>query len=265
MKKMAFLAVTVFGLAALAGGQLKDIPKPRPFFLPRLVISNVQVTANADGFVITFGYKNVGTGALPKASEMPVKPDFRVLIDSREINHGSLFIPDIPAGPGWEVAAFHGGLIKLQPGSGFDYSWFVGNIVTVKINENQVQGMAADSQSYNIKPMALNGSYDVMIAGVSADWDKQNVNITIRVVGQTGSLKKFQLFNIKSGYEFSVFHDIVPGQQLYTITHKMSSGSSYLSVYTADLCLLPFRGGGGTCDLRDVDHRNNKGVYQFHR
>lgn len=73
---------------------------------PALSISDVRLKADDDGFVITFGYKNSGTGPLPKSSEMPVKPDYRVLIDNREISRGGLIFPAFQAPPGWEVKAF---------------------------------------------------------------------------------------------------------------------------------------------------------------
>ena len=121
--------------------------------------------------MITFGYKNSGTAPLPKSSEMPVKPDYRVLIDNREVARGSLIFPAFQAPPGWEVPSFYGTEIKFQTSGLFDYGWTIGNLVTVKINENEVNGMAGDSESYNLKPMALNESYDVMITGATLDWN----------------------------------------------------------------------------------------------
>ena len=98
---------------------------------------------------------------------MPVKPDYRVLIDNREVARGSLIFPAFQAPPGWEVPSFFGYEIKYQTSELFDDSWTIGNLVTVKINENKVNGMASDSKSYNLKPMALNYSYDVMINGLT--------------------------------------------------------------------------------------------------
>ncbi len=158
---------------------------------PALSISDVRLKADDDGFVITFCYKNSGTGPLPKSSEMPVKPDYRVLIDNREIARGGLIFPAFQAPPGWEVPTFYGGEIKYQTSGLFDYSWTIGNLITVKINENEVNGMAGDSESYNLKPMALNESYDVMITGATLDWNTGILRTDIRIDGSFGSYDKF--------------------------------------------------------------------------
>ena len=100
------------------------------------------------GFVITFSYKNSGTGPLPKSSEMPEKPDYRVLIDSKEVARGKLFIPAFEAQPGWEVPSFFGYEIKYRDAS-LRRKLDDRQLVTVIINENKVNGMASDSKTYN--------------------------------------------------------------------------------------------------------------------
>ena len=265
MRKATLFFMAVFGVAAAAARQLPDAPKPRPFFLPRLIISDLKVNQNGNFYVFNLAYKNVGTGALPKASDMAVKPDFRILIDDREINHGFLYVPEAAAGPGWENPAFYAGRVQLPAATSFDFSWFLGNMVTVKINENHAAGSTSDSQTYNLRNMALIGSYDLMIAGASMDWVKEVLTITIRIEGPTGNMTKFQLFENSVPFQFNGTHDVVPGQRFYTITQKLryiSSGGR--TVYTPDLCLLP-KHGDNNLDVRDIDHRNNEARYTFHR
>ncbi len=114
--------------------------------MPALSISDVKLTADDDGFVITFSYKNSGTGPLPKSSEMPVKPDYRVLIDNREVARGNLIFPafQAPARVGSPVVFWVRDQVSDE--QVFDYNWTIGNLVTVKINENKVNGMASDSE-----------------------------------------------------------------------------------------------------------------------
>ncbi len=83
---------------------------------PRLEVSDIDLAPNAEGFGIVFNYKNVGQAALPKASEVPVKPSYRVLIDGKETASGSLFIPAFAAPPDWEQVGFFGGWIGFPPG-----------------------------------------------------------------------------------------------------------------------------------------------------
>jgi hypothetical protein len=266
MKKTLWPLIVVFCLAGAATVRAQDTPPLRPFFSPRLIISNIKVTPDDQGFVITFGYKNVGTGALPKASDMPEKPSYQVQIDGRQISHGSLIIPAFQAAPGWEVATFYGGAIKYPLGPGMDYSWFVGNMITVKINENKVAGMNSDSQTYNLKSMALQYSYDAMIAGVSLDWVKETMTITVRIEGHTGSLPKFKVFNGAEPFNFIQMGDVVPGQHLYTVTRKMG-GIRTWSNYTAQIyvVLCPTGNINGYPDVHDIDMRNNGGAYPFHK
>ena len=224
---------------------------------PQLAISNFELQPNAEGFVITFGYKNVGNGSLPRASEMPVKPDFRVLIDNREINKGHLFIPETPAPPGWEVKTYHGGTIKYPPGPGMDYAFHVGSTATVRINENKAGGMDSDSESYNLRLLALNHTYDAVLITPYLNWTAKLLVIDIRIDGQIGAGKEFLLLNdTPAGCYFYTVVRINPYQRQYAITRPMDC-LAYRSEYLLDLYLIVRRTGSDTADLRDFDQRNH--------
>lgn len=184
--------------------------------------------------------------------------------DSREINRGFLYIPDFAAGSGWEDPSFLVGRVQLSSASAFDYAWFLGNMVTVKINENHAAGNTSDSQTYNLRNMALTGSYDLLIAGASMDWTKEVLTVTVRIQGSTGNATKFQLFENTVPFNFNIYHDIVPGQQFYTITQRLKDISYAHSEYSPYLLLLP-RHSDNSLDVRDIDHRNNNARYTFHK
>ena len=234
---------------------------------PALSISDVKLVPYEDGLVITFAYKNSGTGPLPKASDMPVKPNYRVLIDNKEVAQGSLIFPAFEAQPGWEVPSFFGYEIKypLGPGSPHIYDdWTIGNLVTIKINENKVNGMAADSQSHNLKPMALNYSYDAILFGATLDWAKEVMTINIRIDGNIGSLNKFRLGSMdewgesKEPWMFVKTFDIVPGQRLYTIAQKMDGVGKGRNELSVRLHVYLVKSAGSIADSRDIEHRNNE-------
>jgi hypothetical protein len=265
MNKTGLRIFAVLWLAAATAGQLKELPKPRPFFVPRLIITDLKVSPSASFYLFTLSYKNVGTGSLPKVSDMAVRPDFRVLIDGREINHGFLYIPDTVTGPGWENSSFVAARVPLGDPAHFDYAWFLGNMVTVKINENQALASAADSQTYNLRAMALIGAYDLMITGAGLDWAKEILTVNVRVEGITGNVTKFQLFENSTPFNFEDYQNIVPGQRFYTITRKLTNISyGGRKTYSPDLLVLP-RHGDKSLDVRDIDHRNNEARYTFNR
>jgi hypothetical protein len=242
--------------------------RPQSFLkLPALSISDVKLTADDDGFVITFGYKNSGTGPLPKGSEMPVKPNYRVLIDNREAALGSLIFPAFQAPPGWEVPSFYGGKIKYQ--FLFDYSWTIGNIITVKINENKVNGMASDSKSYNLKPMALNVGYDVMIAGATLDWNTGILRADIRIDGDFGAYKQIHLFDAHPNYfagtpVWEIKANVVPGQRFYTLSKKRD-GLKNQSEHKVSIGVILLKGFDSMAPIKDIEHRNNIFENTFHR
>jgi len=103
------------------------LPPPLLKF-PSLEVSGIDLAPNADGFGIVFSYKNVGNGARPKASEVPVEPSYRVLIDGKETANGSLFIPAFAAQPGWEQVGYFGGWIVLPSVfTALSNNWCIGN------------------------------------------------------------------------------------------------------------------------------------------
>jgi hypothetical protein len=234
------------------------------FKRPKLTISNVAVNSNNEGFVITFGYKNSGTGSLPKASEMPVKPTYRVLIDNVVLSQGNLFIPESPAPPGWAVDTFHGGTIKFSTGTnsgGFDLNWHLGNTLTVFINENKVGGMESDSDTRNLRQMALQTGYDAMINNITADWTQHTVSILIKIEGPIGSGKEFQFIH-SGACNFDNTVKIIPGQILYTINHKLDCLQYRTSYYFEGTLLIKLT-GTNTLDHKDIDHRNNSFIKTF--
>jgi hypothetical protein len=234
---------------------------------PALSISDVKLISYDDRFVVTFSYRNSGKAPLPKSSEMPVKPNFRVLIDNREVNRGSLIIPAFQAPPGWEMPTFYGCDIKYPTGYPWDFSWTIGNIVTVKINENKANGMASDSQSYNLKPMALNYSYDALITGATLDWNKGIMTISVRIDGQIGTSLKFlfvQNRKTKPYWYFEKIVDLVPGQHLYTTTQKIDRLANEQDC-SGELQLGLLADKNGLSDQRDIEHRNNIYPFSFHR
>jgi hypothetical protein len=246
---------------------IKEERTPSFLKLPALSISGVNLTANDDGFVITFGYKNSGTGPLPKGSEMPVKPDFRVLIDNREVARGSLIFPAFQAPPGWEVPTFYGYQIKYQ--FLFDYKWTIGNLVTVKINENEVNGMAGDSKSYNLKPMALNLGYDVMITGATLDWNTEVLKTNIRIDGNFGSYEQIHLFDTHPNYfagtpVWEIKANVIPGQRFYTLSKKRE-GLKGQTEHKISIGVLLLKRADDRALLRDIEHRNNIYENTFHR
>jgi hypothetical protein len=235
------------------------------------------MSPNSEGFVITFGYKNSGSGPMPKGSEMPVKPAFRVLVDGTEVNHGTLFFPEVPAQPGWEVQTYQGCAIKNQPPYtggqlGFDWGWRIGEVVTVMINENKVNGMASDSRSLQMKPIALQTRYDAAISDANLDWANELLTISVRLDGPTAGFTKFHVINsehpdwwsITEPWGFLQNINIVPGQHQYILTQKMP-GVKTKNECRINLALLLWEHGQTYPDHMDIDHRNNLFKYDFKR
>jgi hypothetical protein len=241
-----------------------DRDRIRPLQFPRLEISNFELAPNDEGFVITFGYKNTGSGPLPKASEMPVKPTFRVLVDNMELKKGNLFIPENPAPPGWEVKTFSGGSIKFPTIPGMDFSWHLGNTVTVHINENKVGGMESDSESYNLRQLALRHSYDAVILTPYLNWAGKILVVEVRIDGVIQPDKEFQLFNATMGCDFNTVVKFNPNQRLYTFTRPMDC-LPYRDEYTLELRLIIKRAGTNIVDHKDIDQRNNRFVKKYTR
>lgn len=188
---------------APAGRNLPDyrtLPPPHPFFAPKLAVTSINLVRNAGGYGIIFGYKNVGTGALPKRSQLTVKPDYRVLIDDREIDQGDLFIPESPpAGPGWEVTTFSGGSIQFpvyEP-----HPWSIGDRITILLNERNALDMGTATKSSALRLIALTAGYDLAFSGPAViDWNANKARVTITKVGSLPEKSKKFFLNCGVSY-----------------------------------------------------------------
>lgn len=249
---------------------------PAMIGLPALSISNAGLVVYDDSFRITFAYKNSGIGNLPKSSDMPVKPTFRVLVDGQVLNQGTLVIPAFPAPPGWEQPSFYGGEIKLQASSTeWDEKWTIGNTLAIYINENKVNGMASDMKTYNLRQLALGYTFDAYITGATYDWKTEMLTAYIHIDGEFGASTKFRLYN--TGTSNPIFidkgmggflddYDLVPGKHYYLMTHKIHM--SYMdSVQQIEgwIGALVLRPGSELWDPHDVYHPNNAQHFTFHR
>lgn len=231
--------------------------QPQRLKFPRLAVTGVDLVPNAEGFGIVFGYQNVGTGPLPKRSEMKVKPDFRILIDGREIEKGDLFIPEIPAPPGWETKTHFGGWIKYP--TNMDYQWNIGDTIIVYINEKKAGGMNSDSKSWPLKPIALKYSFDVFITGLSFDWKTNQATVYYRINGKAPYPdKSFTLLckslTVETGFFYS--KQIKPG--LYSVkgTLNLQQNTKYVEFEVSAY---------GPALKEDIDRRNNKYNKTFRR
>ena len=240
-----------------------SLPSDLLLKFPRLVVSDIDLAPNTEGFAIVFNYKNVGKGALPKASQVPVKPSYRVLIDGRETASGSLFIPAFAALPGWEQGGYFGGNIVLPANLYENKLWHIGNVITVHINENKVMGMESHTLGLNLKPIALKYAYDVIFTAVAFDWDANELRMSVRVDGQVPPGKKLR-FHCPGEF----YHDVElhPGQHAYSYAHKLiykvPQGQNWTMI-NASAYLVPLPSGGEK--LLDIDLRNNQGSFRFER
>jgi hypothetical protein len=239
-----------------------DVPAGVPFKFPALVIYQAGMVPYDDKFEVTFGYKNSGSGPLPKNSEMPVKPNFRVLVDNREVNHGDLFIPAFPAEPGWGVPTFSACAITRQTMGPFDPSIYVGNELKVIINENKVNGMASSSQTYSLRTMALNYSYDIAINQVTLDWSSSLLTALVRLEGVFRANDEIELWDDKiihlAGYDWwHITARAQPGQHLYTLSRKVD-GLKGQNSHPVALRVSLKRSSDPALLHKDIDHRNNQ-------
>lgn len=236
---------------------------------PALVIYQAGMVPYDDKFEVTFGYKNSGTGDLPKNSDMPVKPTFRVLVDNRQVNQGNLVIPAFPAPPGWEMPTFFACEIARQTSGPFDPTVFEGNQLAIYINENKVNGMASSSQTYSLRSMALLYSYDIGINDVTLDWNSGNVTALIRLEGVFQPNDEITLWddNLYHYPGYPWWHataKAVPGQTLYTLSAKRDNIKS-LNDLNLSLEVSLTRASDPGLLLKDIDHRNNSYKRVFHR
>jgi len=258
--------------------KLEPLPLPRLKF-PRLAVSGIDLVPNADGFGIIFSYKNVGDAALPKASEVPVKPNYRVLIDGKETAHGSLIIPVFPAPPGWEQAGYFGGWIMLPtmailihqtPGNMLYnedaalYKWYIGNMITVHINENKVMGMDSHTLGLNLKPIALKYNYDLLCTGVTYDWNTHILQIIVRLDGKIPAHGVFALV-CKNAYLPDKLYYISPimDKRLFYFTKKIDV-PKFVNYARFDVYVV----GKWASDqekIGDIDMRNNMYILRCQR
>lgn len=204
---------------------------PQMLKFSRLEISGVGLAPNADGYAITFKYKNVGNAALPKASEVPVKPDFLVQLDYRDMAKGSLYIPAFPAQPGWEQIGFNGGQVVFpdQPAAGSSFKendelfrWSGGSNIFVQINGNKVMNMESHKLWQKVEPLALECYYDLICQGVWYDWQTRMLSILVKVDGRIPTNERFKLVCISyAGYG----NDYQPGRVQYQFTQAMNERS----------------------------------------
>jgi hypothetical protein len=248
---------------------------------PRLEVSGIDLTPNAEGFGIVFNYKNVGQGALPKASEVPVKPNYRVLIDGKQTASGSLFIPAFPAPPDWEQVGFFGGWIRLptwallghqNPDPVYSntldqpcWQWHIGNTITAHINENKVMGMESHSLTLNLRNILLHYSFDWLCTGITYDWSTRMLTISARLDGQMPLNRKFSLV-CNGRYLPGAAQWVVEGKldkRLYSFSRKVEvpENENHLSfeVFTT---VGPI---AAQEKVTDIDLRNNAFARKFDR
>lgn len=193
-----------------------QILKLPPLLKPKLAVTAIRLAPNASGYGIIFGYKNVGPGSLPPRHEMPVKPDYRVLIDGREIAAGDLWVPETPpAGPGYEQPTNSGGFIEFpQPNAP---RWSIGSQITIILNERNVLDMGPATKTSSLRLIALPVGYDLAFAAVTFDWTRCAFTAMVTRVGSMVPLSK--TFSLTAG--FAGYHpkdDIHAGPGEATVT-----------------------------------------------
>jgi hypothetical protein len=234
---------------------------PLQLLRPKLAVTDIDLSPNVDGFGIIFSYKNVGNGALPKASEVPIKPSYRVLIDGKEMASGSLFIPAFAAPPGWEQTGYFGGQIVLPTLQyAFDNNWYIGNMITVHINENKVMGMESHSLTLRLKPIALKYRFDLVRNGITLDWNTGTLTVSLRLDG-----------NVPAGRELLVYSGYAPSYDNYFLVRKPATpgtcvvskklsfirgADSQVSLYLNSYVTVP-----DVKHVWDMDYRNNNVIY----
>lgn len=178
-----------------------DLPVPL-LFKPKLAVTAISLNVNASGYAIIFGYKNVGSGSLPRRHELAVKPDYKVLIDGRQIDAGDLWIPENPpAGPGYEQPTNSGGFVPF-PGPGVPFGWTIGNQITIVLDERNALGNGPSSKTSSLRLIALPVGYDLAFGPVTFDWSRGKISAMITKVGGGSPQlsKKFQVTVEGYGY-----------------------------------------------------------------
>jgi hypothetical protein len=259
-------SVPPFSITVMKKVNVRPGMSDRPPFLlklPKLEVTGVDLVPYPDGTVnVTFAYRNTGTAPLPRRSEFAVQPDFRVVVDGRELAKGDLFIPENPpAPPGWEVATHFGGSLKF-PTESFPFTWCIGNTIYVHINERKAGGMEASFLTENLKKMALKFGYDLLVNGMDFDWSTNTLKLWIRLDGVWDHGQKFYLMISPSpGTPFST--RIQANQPSYIFTHKFDVWAR-TSKISFDVSVSGFE-IGGVRPILDVDTRNNCMIKEFIR
>ena len=192
---------------------------PAPFlFKPKLAVTAISLIPNGSGYGIVFGYKNVGNGSLPRRHEMAVKPDYKVLIDGRQIDAGDLWIPESPpAGPGYEQPTNSGGFINF-PGQGVPCCWSIGNQITIILDERNALGAGPASKTSSLRLIALPVGYDLALGPVTFDWTRCAVSVMVTKVGG-GSPQLSKSFSvIVGGYGYHPADQLHAGPGEATVT-----------------------------------------------
>ncbi len=186
---------------------------------PKLAVTAIKLVPNASGYGIVFGYKNVGNGPLPPRHALAVKPDYRVLIDGRQIDAGDLWIPESPpGGPGYEQPTNSGGFIDF-PGPGVPWPWSIGNQITISLDERNALGGGPASKTSSLRLIALPVGYDLAFGQVTFDWSRLAVSAIVTKVG-AASPQLSKTFSVTvGGYGYHPADHVSggPGQGTVTI------------------------------------------------
>lgn len=231
---------------------------------PKLAVTDIGLVPYPDGTVnVIFGYKNIGDGPLPRRSEFAVQPDYRVVVDGHDLDKGDLFIPENPPAPaGWEVKTHAGGTLQFPTGSGgLKYEWWIGNMITVHINERKAGGMEPHSLTMNLKNLALKFGYDLLINGMEFDWATNTLKIHIRLDGKWNPDKSFLL--IVNGSNTQQWHtNIHADRPLHVVEHKFDVWAQNYKISFDAYVFFIIEGNG---PYLDIDQRNNNMKKSFDR
>jgi len=177
---------------------------------PKLAVTAIDLLPSSEAYFIVFGFKNAGNAPLPPASELPQKPDFKVVIDGREIGRGDLNVPNEALAPGAEIKQTLGGFIKF-PAPGDPRPFCLGDQITITLNERNVLGLGSASKTSSLRLIALHNFYDLALNPVTYDWNEGVAHLLVTKVGggSPPRSKKFILNYTIRGYHPSgtVEHD----------------------------------------------------------
>jgi len=215
------------------------LPRPLPLGGPKLAVTAIDLVRSASGYSVIFGYKNAGNTALPRRHELTVKPDYRVLIDGREVDQGDLFIPESPpAGPGWEMTTHAGGFINFPVSE--PRPWHIGKEITIVLNERNALNMGQASKTSSLLPIVLARGYDLAFAGpATIDWNANRARVVITKVGSSPQLSKGVALIYKLGYYHTNTVSGGPGEA--TVTYPEGPYQSERSVKIPITGPFPYR------------------------